>query len=93
MTALRSAAALAAIVRRTEDPAEVDAVVRLALGHELTGEALTGAVGEERMARLRAEYDKANGIERLELGAVVIGSPVDHDALRGKVVLWRSFSL
>lgn len=84
---------LAAAARQVDDAAGLDAIVRRALERDLLGDALAGAAGKERTAKLRGEHDRAHSIDQLQLGDVVVGSPVDLAALRGKVVLWRSFSL
>lgn len=72
------------------DATLADAAFKQAFQVDATSPALTSGAGAERMERLRRERP---GLAALQLGKTVVGVPTDLKSLRGKVVLWRSFSL
>jgi hypothetical protein len=72
------------------DAGLADAAFRQAFDVDPTSQALASRAGKERMAKLRRQRP---GLDALQLGATVVGKPTDLKSLRGKVVLWRSFSL
>ena len=85
------------------------ALARQALGspdEELASIALTDALalnsedprlqrtaGKKRLEKVREERAQESGLARLNLGETILGRPLSVADLRGKVVVWRSFSL
>ncbi len=80
------------LARRDEsDDAELaNAAYRVAFEVDPTSRALASRAGVDRMKELRRQRP---GLAAMKLGEIVVGMPTDLKHLRGKVVLWRSFSL
>ena len=51
------------------------------------------AVGGTNYAAWREAWELSRGLDQLSLGARLSGAPLASDALAGRVVVWRSFSL
>jgi hypothetical protein len=90
--------ALGALLRQaqaSERSNDADATRRaLRAAWELSpGHALFASRRDEVLTSLREELRARLSLDQLELGDLVAGGPVTLDDLKGKVVLWRSFSL
>ncbi len=72
------------------DATATDGAFKLAFEVDPASQALASAAGTERMAMFR---HRRPGLAALQLGETVVGTPTDLRKLKGKVVLWRSFSL
>lgn len=66
------------------------AALQAAFDVDPTSRAVASRAGTERLQRLRRQRP---GLAARQLGATVVGMPTDLEKLKGKVVLWRSFSL
>ncbi|MAG58638.1 MAG: hypothetical protein CMJ83_20305 [Planctomycetes bacterium] len=79
--------------RAAQDDAALDALGRLALELDVSTTRLDRIAGNRRMTGLRQERASRFHLDNLELGGSIVGPKVDLAHLRGKVVLWRNFSL
>lgn len=73
------------------EPAE--AALRMALELGANERDCKRAVGRTNYQAWREAWEVSRGIGQLSLGARLSGAPLADDALEGRVVVWRSFSL
>lgn len=90
---LAEMAVVAKQYRAAQDDAALDAIARLALELEVRTTPFDRIAGNRRMTRLRTERAARFHLDNLELGESIVGPKIDLAQLRGKVVLWRNFSL
>ncbi|MDA1263620.1 MAG: hypothetical protein O2816_00915 [Planctomycetota bacterium] len=76
-----------------EDAADPAPALRFALELGVDDRAAKRAVGKQVLASVREAWEQERGLGKLELGERLMGPALEEDALEGRVVVWRSFSL